>query len=367
MLTLFSKKAVIDGQTVRFRKETTILDAARQAGIEIPTLCHIPNHSPTGVCRVCVVAVEGSRTLVAACHTPIAEGMVISTRSPKVLAVRKGVVELMLSAHTGECVNDPHADHCGLHNLASDCEAGAPQFEIARPRAYPAEDDNPYVRRDLSKCIMCRRCITVCHEKAGTGALSVGYRGFNAKIISGCDGALTASECRGCGVCIEYCPTGALSAAPGFEPQTRAPARPSASATTRDRSMLLPLLKQALARHGVLSPESMERVAGDLNLSLSEVFGVSSFYVFLPREGNGAHRIRICRCLPCHLKDGLSIIHALKDVLGINPGEVTPDGRFSLELVSCIGACDQAPAMLIDHTPYGNLNPDDIPEILRAL
>ena len=367
MLTLFSKKAVIDGKTVRFRKEMTILDAARQAGIEIPTLCHIQNHSPTGVCRVCVVAVEGSRTLVGACHTPIAEGMVISTRSPKVLAVRKGVVELMLSAHTGECVNDPNAHNCGLHNLASDCEAGAPQFEIARPRAYPAEEDNPYVRRDLSKCIMCRRCITVCDERAGTSALSVGYRGFNAKIISGCDGALTADECRDCGVCIEYCPTGALSASPGFEPQTRVPMRPSAPETTRDRSMLLPLLKQELGRQGFLSVESMEKVANDLNLSVSEVFGVSSFYSFLPREGNGAHRIRICRCVPCHLKEGLSVINALKDVLGINPGETTPDGRFSLELVSCIGACDQAPAMLIDHTPYGNLNPDDIPELLRAL
>ncbi len=370
MLTLFSRKAVIDGRTVRFRKEMTILDAARQAGIEIPTLCHIQGHLPTGVCRVCVVEVQGARTLVGACHTPIEDGMVIRTRTPKVMAVRRGVIELMLSAHTGECVNDPNADACRLHNLASDCEAGAPLFGIPHPRSYPVEAENPYVLRDLSKCIMFRRCIVACNEIAGKSVLGIGYRGFETKIISGCDGALTAAECEHCGACIEHCPTGALSAADGLAPHIIAASKSTAGKpvpkTEPGRARLLPLLKQELAAHGALSAERMEKVAGDLNISVSDVFGVSSFYAFLPREGNGAHRIRVCRCVPCHLKEGPSVIEALKNALGIEPGEASPDGRFFLEQVSCIGACDQAPAMLINDTLYGNLKPGHIPEILKA-
>ena len=370
MFKRFRKTAVIDGKKITLRKGMTILEAARQAGIEIPTLCHMENHSPTGVCRVCVVEVEGARTLLGACHTPIAEGMVIHTRSPKVLEVRKGIVELMLSAHTGNCVNDPNAETCGLHNLSSDHEVGAPRFTITRPRNYPVEDKNPYVRRELSKCIMCRRCITACEEIAGKNVMSIGYRGFQTKIIAGHDTSLTTEECRNCGICIEYCPTGALS-----DPQNSNNVQPRReynglrnirkTAVGKERGALLPLLRKELGEGGRLSAEALERVAQKTNLSLSETFGVSSFYAFLPREGNGTNRIRICRCVPCTLKEGPSVITALQNKLGIGPGEMTPDGKFSLELVSCIGACDQAPAMLINDTVYGNLTPDRIADILK--
>lgn len=367
MFTIFTKNAVIDGKKVKFKKGMTILEAARQAGIEIPTLCHIENHSPTGVCRVCVVEVEGARTLLGACHTPITEGMVIHTRSSKVLNVRKGVVELMLSAHTGNCVNDPNAEECGLHNLASDHEVGASRFIITCPRLYPVEDENPYVRRELSKCIMCRRCVTACAEIAGKNVLSIGYRGFEAKVITGYDTALTVDECRDCGVCIEYCPTGALSNPRDSQlVQADRMVKKQPSAMKAGRSEILPLLKKELDECGCLSPEAMERVTQRTNLSLSETFGVSSFYSFLPREGNGTNRIRICRCVPCALKEGQSVIEALKKELGIDPGEITPDGKFSLELVGCIGACDQAPAMLINDKIFGDLSPEKIADILKA-
>lgn len=369
---LKKKTAIIDGKKITFRKGFTILEAARLAGIEIPTLCHMENHPPTGVCRVCVVEVEGSRTLPGACHTPIAEGMVIHTRSPKVLDVRQGVVELMLSAHTGNCVNDPNAESCKLHNLASDHEVGAPRFTITHPRFYPIEEKNPYVQRNLSKCILCRRCITACEEIAGKNAMSIGYRGFKTKIIAGCDTSLTTEECRNCRICIEYCPTGALSKPENHQavPSSRMIAgtifKKQPPPGKLSRAELLPLLKKEVSHSGCLSTETMNQVAWKTDLSISETFGVSSFYAFLPREGNTTNKIRICQCVPCFLKQGASVITTLQKELGIHAGGVTSDGKFSLEVVSCIGACDQAPAMMINDTVYGNLSPDKITEILQT-
>ncbi len=201
----------IDGLQVKCREGMTILQAAEENGIRIPTLCYSPDLKPSGVCRVCLVEVEGSRTLVASCHTPVSMGMVVYTRSPKVLETRKTIIELLLTAHTGTCVIDANAKQCALHKLASDFEVGPPRFEVRVPRYYPPEDDNPYVRRDLSKCILCRRCVGACDEIAQKHVLSVAYRGFQSKIIADLDGPLKTEVCKDCGICIEYCPTGALS------------------------------------------------------------------------------------------------------------------------------------------------------------
>jgi NADH dehydrogenase/NADH:ubiquinone oxidoreductase subunit G len=208
--------ASIDGKKVRVREGTTILQAAEASGIKIPTMCNIKDQLPAGACRVCVVEVEGSRTLVGSCHTPLSEGMVIHTGSPKVTAARKVIVELMLTGHTGDCVNDTNAENCKLHNLASDYEVGAPRFNVKSPRFYPAEESNPYVRRNMSKCILCRKCVLACSGIAHKNILGLAYRGFKSKVVTGLDGPLTSEVCRGCGICIEHCPTGALSAAPGF-------------------------------------------------------------------------------------------------------------------------------------------------------
>ncbi|MBW2061327.1 MAG: (2Fe-2S)-binding protein [Deltaproteobacteria bacterium] len=204
-------KITIDGREISGREGMTILEAAEQNGISIPTLCHRPEISPSGVCRVCVVEAEGAKTLVGSCHTPIAEGMVIHTRSPKVLSTRKVIVELLLAAHTGSCVTDRDAKDCELHQLASDLEVGPPRFQVRKPRSYAVEENNPYVQRDLSKCILCRRCIKVCSEVAQKSVFSVGYRGFWSKIIVGCDEPLDTKVCQDCEICIDACPTGALS------------------------------------------------------------------------------------------------------------------------------------------------------------
>ena len=204
-------KVVIDGHEVSGREGMTILQAAEQMSIHIPTLCHKPELTPTGSCRVCVVEVEGSKALIGSCHTPVTEGMVIYTHSPKVLAARKGIVELLMASHTGPCVVDVDAKECELHKLASDLEVGPPRFQVRRPRSYPVEDVSSYVRRDLSKCILCYRCIKSCREIAKKDVFSMAYRGFNSKVVVDFDEPLNKEVCRDCGICIDYCPTGALS------------------------------------------------------------------------------------------------------------------------------------------------------------
>jgi len=203
--------ATINGTEVRVDEGTTILEAAQTAGIEIPTLCHSPDLKPTGNCRICVVEVEGVRTLVGACHTPISAGMAIKTASSKVIMARKATIELLMAAHTGECVTDEHTGACALRKLADQLESGAPRFLMRRPRWYPMEATNPYVLRDMSKCILCRKCISACREIAGKNVYSLAYRGFATKVVVDFDDPLTTNVCRDCGICIDYCPTGALS------------------------------------------------------------------------------------------------------------------------------------------------------------
>ena len=206
-------KAIIDRIEGNFPEGMTILEAAQQLGLEIPTLCHSPEITPTGNCRICVVEVEASERLVASCHTPIMRGMVIKSRSAKVVAARKATVELLMAGHTGPCVTDECAKDCKLHNLAADLEVGPPRFRVRKRRYYPVEDVSPYVRRDMSRCILCRRCINACSEIAKKDVFSVAYRGFNSKVVVDYDKPLDKEVCRDCGVCIEYCPTSALARA----------------------------------------------------------------------------------------------------------------------------------------------------------
>jgi len=134
----------------------------------------------------------------------------------------------------------------------------------------------------------------------------------------------------------------------------------------KDREKLLVLLKRVQDEFGYLSQESMAEAAEFLNVPLSEVYGVATFYSLLSTRPQGRNVIRICQSLPCYLKHSLMIIKSVEDTLGIKPGETTPDGKFSLELTNCIGACDMAPAMLINHDVHGELDPEKIAQILKA-
>ncbi len=347
----------------------TILDAAEKAGITIPTLCHHKDLIPTGSCRICVVEQEGSGRLIGSCHTPIADGMVLHSHSPKVLSARRAAVELLLAAHTGPCVMDLRAAQCTLHNIASALEVGPPRFRVQRPRFYPIETVSPYVHRDLSKCILCSRCIGACSELAGKRVFGTGYRAFRSKIIVDNDVPLDKGVCRDCWLCVEYCPTSALSKAKAPEDKKRG--RRMLSVTPRPRAQdpkcanLLPMLKKAQERSRHVSPKFMAGAAESLGLSVSDVYGVSTFYSFLSTKPLGANVIRVCKSLPCYLKGSEMILTCIEDAIGIKPGEVTRDRKFSLELSNCIGACDRAPAMLVNGEVHGNLTPRKIARILE--
>jgi len=200
----------IDGTQVSGREEMTILQLAQENGIDIPTLCYRPELSIAGACRLCVVEVEGSRTLVGSCHTPISQGMVIHTHSPKVLETRQMIVELLLASHCGTCFICEKANICELRKIAADLEVGLLRFQTRR-RYYPIEDVSPYVQRDLSKCILCWRCVRACNEVAKKDVFGIAYRGFDSKVIVDFDQPLDKDVCRDCDVCISFCPTGALS------------------------------------------------------------------------------------------------------------------------------------------------------------
>jgi NADH dehydrogenase/NADH:ubiquinone oxidoreductase subunit G len=201
----------MNGAPVSGRKGMTILEVARENGIDIPTLCYLEDMPPVGACRLCVVEVEGSRTLVGSCHTPIAEGMVIHTHSPKVLAVRRVLVELMLASHPDSCLVCDEANRCELRKIAADLDIGLPRFRTKK-HYYPVEDENPSIIRDMSKCILCRRCVAACQNLKGEKLFSVAYRGFDSKVVYGLDMPVGSKEaCRDCDTCISLCPTGALS------------------------------------------------------------------------------------------------------------------------------------------------------------
>ena len=132
-----------------------------------------------------------------------------------------------------------------------------------------------------------------------------------------------------------------------------------------DRENLLVSLKKAQEQQGYITDESVTEVAGSLNVGIAEAYGVATFYSFLSKKPLGRNVIRVCRSLPCYLENSRMIVKAISDELGISPGETTPDDRFSLELTNCIGACDEAPAMLINHDLHGNLTPEKISQILK--
>ena len=188
----------------------TILELAQENGVDIPTLCYRPELTPIGVCRICVVEVEGSRTLVASCHTPVAPNMVIYTDSPKVVKSRKMIVELLLAIHPDACLVCDKANRCELRRIAADLGVGVPRFRIKK-RYHPLDDVSPYVVRDLDKCILCRRCLRACHEIKKADVFAIAYRGFDSKVVVDQDQPLNKAVCESCDVCVPLCPVGALA------------------------------------------------------------------------------------------------------------------------------------------------------------
>lgn len=200
-------KLNIDGKTIEVAEGTTVLDAAKKLNIEIPTLCHHPKLTPFGGCRLCIVDIKGIPRPVTSCTTPVGEGMEITTTNPEIERMRKTIMELILSDHPYECMTCERAGDCTLQELAYFYGIKENRFSGER-RIYTTRDGNPFIERNLEKCIMCGRCVKVCDEVQGVSAIDFGYRGFDSKICPSFDKDL---NCEFCGQCVAVCPSGALT------------------------------------------------------------------------------------------------------------------------------------------------------------
>jgi predicted molibdopterin-dependent oxidoreductase YjgC len=226
-------KIVINSNRFEFVPGETILEVARRHSIDIPTLCHLKGTIPTGACRVCVVEIEGARSLSASCATPAAANMVVRTESPKVVAARKVVIQLLLASGSHNCAvrgadgrnwtdfqmavqktdgSDelcPVWGDCRLQDLAYRYQVSGERFDPTEVR-YPLEDVNPFIVRDFSRCIQCGRCVQACNEVQVNRAIHFGYRGARSKIVTAGDRPYRDSDCVFCGECVQVCPVGAL-------------------------------------------------------------------------------------------------------------------------------------------------------------
>ncbi|MEO6063698.1 MAG: 2Fe-2S iron-sulfur cluster-binding protein [Thermoflexales bacterium] len=210
----------IDGHGIETAHGATVLEAARAAGAEIPTLCYDPRCAPNGLCRMCVVESQGARLLQAACVTRAVDGMTITTESPRIIRARKTVLE-MLAAST-DLSETPDA-------LAQIAETGADitRFAGGRVRRPPVIADNPMFVRDYAKCILCWRCVQVCADDAQYAfAINFDGRGFDTRIGTFFDKPLPETSCVFCGQCVGVCPSGALKPLRAWELEQRDSAAP---------------------------------------------------------------------------------------------------------------------------------------------
>ena len=200
----------INGMDVTAPAGSTILEAARLAHIEIPTLCYLKEINEIGACRMCVVEVKGARTLVTACVYPINEGMEVWTNTPKVIESRKKTLQLLLSNHRKECLSCVRSGNCELQQLCRDLGVTDEHKYDGEMLESEIDTSAAHMIRDNGKCILCRRCVAVCEKVQGIGVIGANERGFKTYIGSAFDMGLGETSCVSCGQCIAVCPTGAL-------------------------------------------------------------------------------------------------------------------------------------------------------------
>jgi len=199
----------IDGQEVEVRKGATVLEAAREAGIYIPTLCHHPDLPPCGACRLCIVEIEGMSGFPTTCTTPAAEGMKIHTNTPQIQQLRRNIFELTLAEHPYQCLTCAKNLHCELQAVAS--YIGVEQVSPSNiRREVPVDRDNPLFNRDYNLCILCGRCVSACQELRGIQAITFIQRSSQTIVGTAFNRPLADSGCKFCLACVEVCPTAAL-------------------------------------------------------------------------------------------------------------------------------------------------------------
>ena len=201
----------IDGCQMQVEDNLTVLEAAKQAGIEIPTLCYLKEINKIGACRICLVEVEGARGLQASCSYPVSEGMVVRTNTKAVREARKSTLELILSNHKKNCLSCSRNTDCELQALAQKMGVGDVIYEGEYTDETPIDDKSTSIVRDNSKCILCRKCVAVCKDIQSVGAIGVAYRGIGSRVTPAFDKSLSDSVCINCGQCVAVCPVGALT------------------------------------------------------------------------------------------------------------------------------------------------------------
>jgi iron-only hydrogenase group A len=200
----------INNKELQFGADETVLQVARRAGIHIPHLCSLDwAPSPSASCRLCVVEVEGSPKLQTSCTLLAADGMVIHTHTPRVLKVRRAIVELMVANHPQDCLVCHRSGSCELAELARELGARPQQYSGTR-KNQPLDISSPAIWRDPNKCVLCGRCVTMCHDIQGIGAIDFIDRGFRTQVGPGFSAGINVSGCTYCGQCVRVCPTGAL-------------------------------------------------------------------------------------------------------------------------------------------------------------
>ncbi len=211
----------IDGQQVTVAEGTTVLEAALDAGIYIPNLCHHPDLNPVGVCRLCMVEIEG-RGLAIACKTPVAEGLVVQTESAEVDNVRRVAVELLIANHPEDCLACGKNNDCELQRIASfvGVDPGRVKRLRRREETLPVDGSNPFFDFDPNRCVLCGICVRTCHELQGAAAIDYVSRGYDATVGTFANRPWVESNCESCGECVVRCPVGALA-----PKGTRQPAR----------------------------------------------------------------------------------------------------------------------------------------------
>lgn len=255
----------IDNKRITVEPGTTILKAARQAGIEIPTLCHFEMcdmgiENKPGGCRICVVEVEGRRNLAPSCVTEAQNGMVINTHNIRVLNARKTVLKLIISDHPFDCLVCAKSGQCELQHLAT--QFGIRSMPYGGEQSHYRKDTSPSIIRDVDKCILCRRCEMVCNEVQTVGALSPVNRGFMAVVAPAFEMNLEKSPCTYCGQCVSVCPTGALTEVDHSNEVLRALSNPKKTVVVQTA----PAVRAALGEEFGLEPGTL--VTGKLVAAL---------------------------------------------------------------------------------------------------
>ncbi len=351
----------INGVQVTAPKGATILEAARSAGIHIPTLCYHPDLVPEGACRICIVEASGAKGLVASCCYPVSEGMVVKTNSARVREARKVVVELLLASHPKDCLSCRKSGDCELQKIAADLGVRKHRFDWGERKTYTIDDSNPCLVRDQEKCILCGRCIRMCRDIQHMNVYSFANRGFHAMVAAAFEQDLSKVACSYCGQCSAVCPTAAIMEKDDTERVWDAIHDPNAVVVCQ----VAPSVRVALGEEMGQEPGSIvtgKMVAGLKSLGFDYVFDTNfsadltimeEGHEFIDRLQNGGVLPMITSCSPgwvnmCELKypDQLPHLSTAKSPQGMfgaviktywaEKANVNPAKIVSVSVMPCI-------------------------------